>query len=349
MKTDYAFWNEQEAEFQKLCRQAEFSVVFWDNTWEVRCEGPHDESHLEELVQQFRSTARHVGIMTGISYRVNGLHAWLKLLFESKNLSWHTNEEVIVQKAGLESAKYCKELSRRSYEYPLAVNDNPPRTRLRRDVHPSDHSHFYGSLYDHDKEPFADPNGELSFWKDRALEMYAKDIDMAGCVTVGAVHTKSQALIEAISQLSYDLAVLHGNYILDCELRGEKAILAFDNEVFELIKTVTKLQQDGARRLAVSRDSRIDRESALKIPFLRIRRELERLLPNLPAVNIGLKRHAYRPDVDQYKERHMLETDKEAAIKLGVSIDVLKSIMSGKNALRCSRGTFSEVVSKLSK
>jgi hypothetical protein len=58
-------------------------------------------------------------------------------------------------------------------------------------------------------------------------------------------------------------------------------------------------------------------------------------------------RQAYRPEIKAYMKAHDLGTNEMAARHLGVGLDTLKSIMSGKGKPRFSQETLEEVLKKI--
>ncbi len=59
------------------------------------------------------------------------------------------------------------------------------------------------------------------------------------------------------------------------------------------------------------------------------------------------RRRGYRAEVKAWMKDRQLTSQKQAAKRLGVSLDILKSIMSDKGRLRCSNETLMDVLGKI--
>jgi hypothetical protein len=94
---------------------------------------------------------------------------------------------------------------------------------------------------------------------------------------------REEKLNEAIAGLSYDLAVLHANFVIDLGLRGQKAMDAFRRESPDVLKQVTAEWRSGRKRLALTTYGIGHQWTALRRPWERVGADLRLLLPNIPA------------------------------------------------------------------
>jgi hypothetical protein len=69
--------------------------------------------------------------------------------------------------------------------------------------------------------------------------------------------------------------------------------------------------------------------------------------PDEPLENAKPARRGYRQEVQSWMERSNMESQKQAARRLGVSIDILKSIMSDKGRARYSQENLRQVLKKI--
>jgi hypothetical protein len=155
-------------------------------------------------------------------------------------------------------------------------------TCLRRDRYP-----FCYWLFDHAHERLADPKAELDYWTAHVWKGF--HILIENCERLSregmAWANRHEKLNFAIAGLSYDLAVLQANYVIDRGLRGEDAMRAFRDESAELLEEVTSSWRASCERLAVTFEDDTEEVKDLAQPFHRVRDDLRRLLPELPAAS----------------------------------------------------------------
>lgn len=268
MPTNSAFWRDLECQLRAL-------LVPGGDLTAVRCEdegrwqftGGGTDGHLIE--EQFCALARRAAIADAGPGRQNALDLWLNRLAPGSGFAI---EQVI-----LKSAVLCAELTTRDLELPGTAEDSGTSARLRRDRYP-----FCCWLYSHAHEPASDPKAELEYWKpliwrgyDALLGTY-EQMGMASAV-------RHEYLDFAIGGLSYDLAVLQANYVVDRGLRGDEAMQTFRDESAALLEEVTSSWRASCERMAVSFEDGTEELKNLAQPFHRVRDDLRRLLAELPA------------------------------------------------------------------
>ncbi len=134
--------------------------------------------------------------------------------------------------------------------------------------------------YDPSHERLQDPKAELAYWKDhvwRGYHVLIESHERAGMAEVD----RHEKLSFAIAGLSYDLAVLQANNVIDRGLRGEDAMRALRDEAAELLEEVTSSWRASCERLAVTFEDDTEEVKDLAQPFDRVRDDLRRLLPEL--------------------------------------------------------------------
>src|ERR1022692_4120318 len=162
------------------------------------------------------------------------------------------------------------------FELESAAADDSTPTGLRRDRYP-----FCHWLYDHAREPLADPKAELEYWKGYVWQGYHDLLENYARMQM-AMADRYQKLNFAIAGLSYDLAVLQANYAIDRDLRGEEAMRAFQDEGADLLKEVTAAWRTSGERLDLSFEDDPEAVKDFAQPFHRVRDDLRRLLHDLP-------------------------------------------------------------------
>jgi len=100
-----------------------------------------------------------------------------------------------------------------------------------------------------------------------------------------ATAVRHEYLDFAIGGLSYDLAVVQANYVLDRGLRGDEAMQVFRDESAELLEEVTSSWRASCKRLAITFEDETEKVNDLAQPFHRVRDDLRWLLHELPATS----------------------------------------------------------------
>jgi hypothetical protein len=182
-----------------------------------------------------------------------------------------------IENVVLASAEYCVVRASRAFELDGAAHNGTP-PGLRRDRYP------LGSwLYDHSHEAEADPKAEWEYWQDHVWRGYNALIDNYVQLGLASSANREEKLYSAIGGLSYDLAVLQANYVLDRGLRGDAAMRTFRDESAELLEEVTSSWRASCERLAVTFEDDTEELKGLAQPFHRVRDDLRRVLAELPA------------------------------------------------------------------
>jgi hypothetical protein len=133
-------------------------------------------------------------------------------------------------------------------------------------------------------DAFSSPAEEHEYWRKTAWEGFAWKIrDTERRAMAGAC--RKEHLLYAMTGLSYDLAVVKANEILDRGLRGDAAIRAFRDEFTDALGEIEAAWHTSRERLAVYVD---DEQRSIRTPkqaFHEVQHELRLLLNNLPASN----------------------------------------------------------------
>jgi hypothetical protein len=289
MPTDSAFWRDLEAQFRALIHPIRLVATAIDHRWSFTADGPTDQRERKRLRQLFDSLARRAGIAAGTPNRANALEGWLNLLRDEspyfQPFHGSSSDDGVeknykggwIQDLASASAEYCIVCGTRAFELETAAAANGDSvTGLRRDRYP-----FRYWLHDHSHEPKADPKAELDYWK--AHVWRGHDVLIANYERLGmAWADRHEKFNSATAGLSYDLAVLQANYVIDRELRGEEAMRVFRDEVAEILEEVTSSWRASCERLAVTFEDDTEELKDLAQPFHRVRDDLRRLLSQLP-------------------------------------------------------------------
>jgi hypothetical protein len=151
-------------------------------------------------------------------------------------------------------------------------------TRLRRDSYPE-----WSWLYNHLHKPLADPKAEYDYWTAHIWHGYNTLIDNYVFRGMSSSANRHEKLDSAIDGLSYDLAVLQANYVVDRGLRGEAVMRTFRDEAAELLNfKVIASWRASCERLSITFDDQTEDGRDLTQSFQRVRDDLRQLLPNLP-------------------------------------------------------------------
>jgi hypothetical protein len=146
-----------------------------------------------------------------------------------------------------------------------------PRSSSRRgrDRYPCDFGEPY-FLYDGPRRLFSYPQAEFEYWSEHIWRGF--DGAVGKLAELGGQRERSpkethEAYRDRVRQridlryvvtkntmrgLSYDLAVLHANYIIDRRLRGNAAICAFQEALADLIESVRMFWRESSKQLGLS-------------------------------------------------------------------------------------------------
>jgi hypothetical protein len=148
------------------------------------------------------------------------------------------------------------------------------RTHLRRECYPFDYW-----LYNHRHEPLPDGKAEFYYWKAHVWRGYHILVEQYKTAWANV----SERFAYAIAGLSYDLAVLQANYVIDQGLCEDEAMRVFRDEAAELLEEITSSWRANCQRLDITFDEDDIQESkALAQPFHWVRDDLRRLLAEFP-------------------------------------------------------------------
>jgi hypothetical protein len=260
------FSTEHRARFQELHAVGELYAVKNEKLdfgpwWLVGCELT-DSDHASRLKARFRAAVQRAAMSAGGPYRVNRLDWWIGQLTHGKPLAYIRD---LIQR----SIEYCEELEIRALELGERSTKPDGLRVLYRDRYPCDWGEPY-SLYDGPIDSFSDPKVELEWWTEHIWSEYNGLIAKLGQIhgarkrldkekrkefrdrTARRVHSQYARMKRTILGLSYDLAVLHANRIIDCGLHGDAAMRAFQDQSAGLIVKVRMFGRQSYQRLGLS-------------------------------------------------------------------------------------------------
>lgn len=281
MVIDSAFWADLEAQFRTLKQPGVFLVAsLGSDGWSVSCDGPRDHRESQRLRSVSESLARRGALALAAPTRENALDRWLNHL-RDESPHFHVIESIggiegnsiggRIQDLALASAEYCIVCGTRAFQLAMATT-----VGLRRDLYP-----FSSRLNDHPHQPLADLKGELDYWKAHIWNGYHAQIESYADMEMSWTE-RARKLSFALGGVSYDIAVLNANYVLDCGLRGQDAIRAFQDAEAELLKEVTSAWQSSCERLAITFADKAAAVRDLAEPLRRVRQDLWQLLAQIP-------------------------------------------------------------------
>jgi hypothetical protein len=292
MPTDSAFWGDLEAQFRALPDAARDLRAMRDSGQWTLYGGGGQATQRKRLQETFRSLARRAAIAAGVPTRANALDGWFDLL-RQEGPYFHAmpssagDDGGILEQLVLASTEYCAERATRSFELETAAETDDALLGLRRDRYP-----FCYWLYDHSHEPASDPKEELDYWKKHVWQGFHVLIENYEGTQL-AEAGRHEKLISATSGLSYDLAVVQANYVIDRGLRGEDAIQTFRKESESLLEELESAWRASSERLGLLFDDDAKELKGVAQPFHRVRDDLRRLLAEVPAIP-----NAQRPKVE---------------------------------------------------
>lgn len=288
MKIGSKFWRRMAAKFRALPDpKGELTAMRSVGRWRVYG-GP--ARHQESLQRRFICLARAAAIAAGVANRAHALDSWLDRLrgagaYFNAFVTYVQGVEVqdgIVDRLCLASAEYCEEMASqatemraRAWELEMAAKEVNTPAGLRRDRYPCG-----AWLYDHAHQTLPDPKEELAYWQEHvwsgyhALLQHYQDMQLEAEEPENRVQDRER-LKDAIAGLSYDLAVLQANSILDRCLVGEDATMVFRKEVADLLEIVQSTWRASCKQLNLPGEESTE---GLENPFLQVQLDLEQLV-----------------------------------------------------------------------
>jgi hypothetical protein len=297
-RSDLPFSSEHKARFQELGAIGELYALNGHNEnldfgpWHLGCDLT-DSDTAYRLKARFRAAAQKAAMAAGAPYRVNRLDWWIVKLAHGKP---HPSIQDLIQR----SAEYCEELETRAIELGRASTKPQGVEGLYRDRYPCDWGEPY-FLYDGPPRSFSDPKTEFECWGEHIwsgfngciakldqihspLKRQAKDTRKKFKDRIlRRVDSLSACMKRSIRGLSYDLAVLQANYIIDRGLRGNAAIRAFHDESASLIERVRTFGQEDSKRLGLSYRRQENEGVDAAKPFQEVGEDLRQLTSAMPA------------------------------------------------------------------
>jgi hypothetical protein len=295
--SDQPFSSEHRARFRELRAVGELTAVNVHNEnlacgpWLIDCDlGDSDAAN--RLEARFRVAVRKAAFAAGAPYRVNRLDWWISKLAGGKPLPF-------IQGLIERSAEFCEELETNGLELGLAPRKPGAEGGLYRDRYLCDCGEPY-FLYDGPPPSFSDPKTEFEYWTNHIWTGFKKS--MAEPAPFGGlgrrqdqetreayrdrVRRRSDNLYAGMKRwirgLSYDLAVLQANYIIDRGLRVEAAVRMFQDESNDLIESVRVFWRESSKRLGLSYRKQEKECVDLAKPFREVSEDLRHLTSAVP-------------------------------------------------------------------
>jgi hypothetical protein len=289
--SDSPFSREHKTQFQELLAVGELhahniNAEYLDfGPWHLGCDLT-DSDAANRLKARFRAAARKAAMAAGAPYRVNLLDWWIGKLAHRKPMAF-------IQGLIRRSAEYCEELETRALELGRPLVPDGPRL-LYRDRYPCDWGEPW-VLYEGPPRPFSDPKTEFEYWSEQIWSGFSEDLakldQMQGprkrqeketrqayWIRVKARVDLRYAVMErTVRGLSYDLAVLHANYLIDRGLRGDAAAREFQNISADLVERVKGFWHDSSKRLGLSNRKQERQVLTVAEPFREVGADLRNL------------------------------------------------------------------------
>jgi hypothetical protein len=229
----------------------------------------------------------------GAPCRVNLLDWWISKLTRGRPMG---SIQGLIQR----SVEYCEELETARLELGLAPTRPAGVGGLYRDRYPCDWGEFY-VLYGGPPRSFSDPKIEFEYWTEHIWSGFNEEIarlDQIHGLRKRQGQETRQKLKERIRRrvvalydcmkrwirgLSYDLAVLQANYIIDCGLRGDAAMRTFQDQSVGLMESVRTFGHEISKRLGLSYKRQEEAGVDPAKPFAEVREDLRLLMLAMPA------------------------------------------------------------------
>jgi hypothetical protein len=270
--------------------------------WHLGCDlGDIDTA--KRLKTRFRAAARNAAMALGAPDRVNRLDWWISKLARGRPMG---SLQGLIQR----SVEYCEELENTTIELGLAPTRPAGLGGLYRDRYPCDWDEFY-VLYAGPHCSFSDPKAEFEYWTEHIWSGFNEEIarlderydrrKRQGNETREELKDRIRRRVVAlcgfmkrwIRGLSYDLAVLQANYIIDCGPRGDAAMRTFQDQSVGLVESVRRFGHEISKRLGLSY-RKLEKEGVDPAkPFAEVAEDLRRLMLAMPAeAPSGIPEHA---------------------------------------------------------
>jgi hypothetical protein len=287
MLIDSAFWRDLEAQFRALPDSIRLTATLFDRQWELT-DGPRGTKARERLHEMYRLLAEKAGKAGGAPAGADTFTYWHNLVKEKSyaevpaddgegtvdrphfRLMLAGNSAVgHIQNLAVASADCCAILAQQKHEAAAP-------TRLWREQYP-----LYGFLCDNSHDPRPDSKTKLDYARVKVWGgYYAKIENLKSRRT--EVDYRQRTLGFAVTCLSYDLAVLQANYVIDRGLRGDEAAHAYRDEAASLLEEVSSSRRANCERLGVSFEDDTEGLKDLAQAFHQVRDDFQRLLAGLP-------------------------------------------------------------------
>jgi hypothetical protein len=144
-----------------------------------------------------------------------------------------------------------------------------------------------------------------------------------------------EVLQNAIAGLSYDLAVLQANHMIDRGFRGEEAMRVFRDEADEILEEVSSAWRAISGRFAVALEDDAQETKRLAQPFHRVRDDLRRLLHDMPVEAAGAIAQA---DTETADKTVIAQQDDEVTGSQGAAAAVQPAIAQPESSTEIAAG-----------
>jgi hypothetical protein len=264
---DSPFSKEHRLGFLELLAAGELSALNGSDEhsdfgpWHL-CRATGDSDSGRRLIDRFRAAVHTAALACGAPYRVNRLDWWVSKLVKGASL---LSIDLLIKR----SAEYCEQLEARSRE--IGAPQKPSGARvLYRDRYPCGWGEPY-MLYDGPPRQFPEPTAEFEYWTEHIWSGFNDDIAKLSQMHLPQKRRENEArqaywvrvkhrigfrytiLKKTLRGLSYDLAVLHANHIIDQGFQGDDAVGAFQSESPIIIQTIERFWRESSKLLGLSR------------------------------------------------------------------------------------------------
>jgi hypothetical protein len=299
--TDPQFSGQHKAEFRELL--AAGIELYAINShpsqldfgpWSVCCD-QKDPDTKSRIKARFRAAARKAAIAAGAPYRTNLLDWWVSKLARGRRLPF-------IQGLIQRSVEQSEEMESNAAELRAVIDESNTPLGLRRDRYPCERPVPYW-LYTEPHRTLPDGTKEFAYWDKFIWDSFASSVEQLASSlrekrrwvdedgkkhvqpkedirqrAKKRVEQRTKLLDAWILGLSYDVAVLQANYVIDRGFQTESAMRTFARESAELVEKVGLSWRTSCKRLGLSWKKQERRGADLAKPFQEVAADLRHLL-----------------------------------------------------------------------
>jgi hypothetical protein len=239
------------------------------------------------LADQFDPLARRAGIAEGAPSRYNAFDWWIDRLANPGEFI----VEHVISKSKQRCRQKANELDTREFELRKAIEDLTADAGVRRDRYPYSDWLPERSPLAHCESDLEKAKAHVFKWYDMLIGEYerirkaeTKDANESAterALERGLLAIRRKKLEEITAGVTYELAVLEANSVLNRSLHLEKAILMYQHESAELLEELKLLWRASCNRLVVTFEDADEAQHRLAEPFHHVEDDLHRLLQTL--------------------------------------------------------------------